>query len=59
MLIRRRRRTALSKTPHALDDGLMLVSKHPVKVFLTFFGRRLQGGAQKKEFHSDYLVFSI
>jgi len=29
MLIRRRR-TALSKTPHALADGLMLVFKHPV-----------------------------
>jgi hypothetical protein len=28
MLIRRRR-TALSKTPHALVDGLMLVFKHP------------------------------
>jgi hypothetical protein len=39
---------ALSKTPHALADGLKLVSKHPVKVFLTFFGRRLQDGAQKK-----------
>jgi hypothetical protein len=58
MLIRRRR-TALSKTPHALADGLMLVSKHPVKVFLTFFGRRLQDGAKKKEPRSDYLVFSI
>jgi hypothetical protein len=30
MLIRRRR-TALSKTPHALADGLMLVFEHPVK----------------------------
>jgi hypothetical protein len=30
MLIRRRR-TALSKTPHALADGLMLVLQHPVK----------------------------
>jgi hypothetical protein len=30
MLIRLRR-TALSKTPHALADGLMLVFKHPVK----------------------------
>jgi hypothetical protein len=29
MLIRRRR-TALSKTPHALADGLMLVFQHPV-----------------------------
>jgi hypothetical protein len=58
MLIRRRR-TALSKTPRALADGLMLVSKHPVKVFLPFFGRRLQGGTQKKEYHSYYLVFSI
>jgi len=28
MLIRRRR-TALSKTPHALADGLMLVFQHP------------------------------
>jgi hypothetical protein len=53
------RYAALSKTPLALADGLMLVFKHPVKVFLTFFGRRLQGGAQKKEPHSDYLVFSI
>jgi len=30
MLIRRRR-TALSKTPHALADGLMLVFEHPAK----------------------------
>jgi hypothetical protein len=30
MLIRRRR-TALSKTPHALADGLMLVFQHPAK----------------------------
>jgi hypothetical protein len=30
MLIRRRR-TALSKTPHALADGLMLVFKQPVQ----------------------------
>jgi general secretion pathway protein G len=30
MLIRRRR-TALSKTPHALADGLILVSQHPAK----------------------------
>jgi hypothetical protein len=29
MLIRLRR-TALSKTPHALADGLMLVFRHPV-----------------------------
>jgi hypothetical protein len=29
MLIRRRR-TALSKTPHALADGLMLAFQHPV-----------------------------
>jgi hypothetical protein len=26
---------------------------------LTFFGRRLQDGAQKKEPHSNYLVFSF
>jgi hypothetical protein len=32
----------------ALADGLMLVSKQPVNVFLTFFCRRLQDGAQKK-----------
>jgi len=31
MLIRLRR-TALSKTPHALADGLMLVFQHPAKV---------------------------
>jgi hypothetical protein len=30
MLIRLRR-TALSKTPHALADGLMLVFQHPDK----------------------------
>jgi hypothetical protein len=28
-MIIRRRRTALSKTPHALADGLMLVFQHP------------------------------
>jgi hypothetical protein len=31
MLIRRRR-TALSKTPHALADGLMLVFQHPAMI---------------------------
>jgi hypothetical protein len=37
MLIRLRR-TALSKTPHALADGLMLVFEHPVTAGLA--GRR-------------------
>jgi len=27
---------ALSKTPHALADGLMLVFKHPVKLCFAF-----------------------
>jgi hypothetical protein len=31
MLIRLRR-TALSKTPHALADGLMLVFQHPAMI---------------------------
>jgi hypothetical protein len=35
MLIRLRR-TALSKTPHTLADGLMLVFQHPAKVERTF-----------------------
>jgi hypothetical protein len=36
MLIRLRR-TPLSKTPHALADGLMLVFQHPVKGFSEAF----------------------